>query len=138
MKQQLASVLLIIISLCGLAAAAKAETHREVVVNIPYEFVAAGHTLPAGMYTVTRLSDDRLAGLSIVSREQRSGVVVLPNQFENRLTDDTTVNFERIGGMYFLSSIATPDGVYVLSLPRSAVLMAKSAHTDATSASGTH
>lgn len=48
MKQQWANALLIITSLFGLAAGAKAETHREVKVNIPHEFVAAGRTLPAG------------------------------------------------------------------------------------------
>ena len=77
MKPQLASVLLIIISFIGLAAGAKAETRREVIVKIPYEFVAGGRTIPAGTYTVSRLSDDRLSGLSIFSYEQRSGVVVL-------------------------------------------------------------
>ena len=138
MKQQLARVLLMIIGLFALVAGAKAETHREVIVKIPYEFVAGGRTLPAGTYTVSRLSDDRLAGLSIVSREQRTGVLVLPNQFENRPADDTKISFERVGDMYFLRSIETLDGVYSLSLPRSALLMAKSAHTDAMSASGTH
>jgi hypothetical protein len=138
MKQQLANVLLIITSLFGLAAGAKAETHHEVIVKIPYEFVVADRTLPAGMYTVSRLSDDRLSGLSIVSREQGSVVVVLANQFENRPADDTKIRFERVGGMYFLRSIATLDGVYTLPLPRSALLMAKSAYTDGMSASGTH
>lgn len=122
----------------GLAAGAKAETHREVIVKIPYEFVAAGRTLPAGTYTVSRLSDDRLAGLSIVSQGQRSGVLVLANQFENRPANNTKVRFERVGGMYFLRSIETLDGVYTLPLPRSALLMAKSGHTDGMSASGTH
>lgn len=138
MKQQLANVLLIITSLFGLAAGAKAETHREVIVKIPYEFVVAGRTLPAGTYTVSRLSDDRLAGLSIASYEQRSGVVVLPNQFENRPADDTKISLEHLGGMYFLRSIETLDGVYTFPLPHSALLMAKSAQTDNMSASGTH
>ena len=48
LKHQWANVLLLVTSLFGLAAGAKAETHREVIVNIPYEFVVTGHTLPAG------------------------------------------------------------------------------------------
>ena len=138
MKQHLASTLLIIISLFGLAAGAKAENHREVIVKIPYQFVAAGRTLPAGTYTVSRLSDDRLAGLSISSYEQRSGVLVLANHFDNRPADNTKILFERVGDTYYLSSIETLDGVYTLPLPRSGVLMAKSAHTDSMSASGAH
>jgi hypothetical protein len=138
MKQQFASVLTIIMSIFGLVAGAKAETHAEVNVNIPYEFVVAGRTLPAGTYTVSRLSDDRLAGLSIVSVEHRSDVLVLANQFENRPTDDAKIRFERVGGMYYLSAIETLDGVYTLPLPHSALLMAKSAQTGNMSAGGTH
>ena len=138
MKQKWANLLLVITSLFGLAPGAKAVTHREVVVNIPHEFVVAGRTLPAGTYTVSRLSDDRLAGLSIASYEQRSGVLVLANQFESRPGDDTKISLERVGGMYFLRSIETLDGVYTFPLPHSALLMAKSAHTDNMSASGTH
>lgn len=138
MKQQLASVLLIILGFFGVAAKAKAQTHREVIANIPYEFVAAGRTLPAGAYTVTRLSDNGLAGLSIANYEARSGVLVLVNQFENRPAGDTKISFERVGDKYYLSSIETSDGLYTLPLPRSAVLMAQSAHTDGVAASGTH
>ena len=138
MKHQWANVLLIITSLFGLAAGATAATHREVIVNIPYEFMVTGHTLPAGMYTVSRLSDDRLAGLSIASYEQRAGILVLANQFENHRTEDIKVSFERVGGMYFLRSIEAIDGVYTFPLPHSALLMAKSAQTDNMSASGAH
>lgn len=138
MKQGFASALLIITGLFGLAAGAEAETHREVIVNVPYEFVAGGRTLPAGTYTITRLSDDRRGTLSIASYEQRSGVLVLPNQFEDRTANDTKISLEEVGGKYFLRSIETPDGVYTLPLSRSALLMAKSAHTDGASASGSH
>lgn len=138
MKQQWASVLLIIISLFGLAAGAKGETNRDVIVKIPYEFVVAGRALLAGTYTVSRVSDNRLAGLSIVSREQRSSVLVLPNRFESRPADDAEIRLEQVGGVYFLRSIETLDGVYTLPLPPSALLMAKSAHVNDISSSGTH
>ena len=138
MKHQWANVLLLVTSIFGLAAGAKAETHREVIVNIPHEFVVTGRTLPAGTYIVSRLSDDRLAGLSIASYEQRSGILVLANQFENHRTDDIKVSFERVGGMYFLRSIEAMDGVYTFPLPHSALLMAKSAQTNNMAASGTH
>lgn len=137
MKQQLASALLIIIGLFGFAAGAKAETHAEVIVKIPYEFVAGGRTLPAGTYRVSR-SDDRRSVLSIVSREQGAGVFVLANQFENHPGDDAKVSLEQVGGTYFLRAIETPDGVYTLALPRSAVLMVKSAPKNDMSASGTN
>ena len=94
MKYQLGNALLISASLCGLVVGARAETHREVIVTIPYEFVAGGRTLPAGTYTVSRLSNDRITGLSIASYEQHAGVLVLTNQFESRPGDDAKVRFE--------------------------------------------
>ena len=136
MKYQLGSALLVLTSLCGLGVGARAETHREVTVKIPYEFVADGRTLPAGTYTVSRLSDDRLAGLSIVSYEQRSGVLVLTNQFESRPGDAAKARFERVGDMYYLSSIETLDGVYTVFLPHSISVLARSKHGGGTSASG--
>lgn len=138
MKQPFASALLIILGLFGVTVGAKAATHPEIIVKIPYEFVAAGRTLPAGTYTVSRLSDSRLAGLTISSYEQRSSVIVFANQFENHPADDAKIGLEKVGGMYFLRSIQTVDGVYTMPLPRSALMMAKSAQTGATSASGTH
>jgi hypothetical protein len=137
MKYQLGNALLILTSLCGLVVGARAETHPEVIVTIPYEFVAGGRTLPAGRYKVNRLSDDRRSGLSIVSYEQRSGVFVLPNQFEYRPADDAKVRFERVGDMYYLSSIETLDGVYPVPVPRSISVVAKSKHGGSVSASGT-
>jgi hypothetical protein len=107
MKYQLGNTLLVLTSLCGLVVGAGAETRREVTVKIPYEFVADGRTLPAGTYIVSRLSDDRLAGLSIVSYEQRSGVLVLTNQFENRPADEAKVRFERVGDMYYRGTSAS-------------------------------
>jgi len=136
MKYQFGNALLILTSLFGLVVGASAETRREVTVTIPYQFVAGGRTLPAGTYTVSRLSDDRLAGLSIVSYEQRSGVSVLTNQFENRPGDEAKVRFERVGDMYYLSSIQTLDGVYTVSLPHSISVLARSKRGGGTSASG--
>lgn len=136
MKYQLVNALLILTSLCGLVVGARAETHSEMIVTIPYEFVAGGRTLPAGTYRVSRLSDDRQVGLSIVSYEQGSAVIVLTSQFDNRPADDAKVRLERVGNMYYLSSIETLDGVYTLSLPRSVSVVAKSKHNGSTSASG--
>jgi hypothetical protein len=137
MKYQLGNALLILTSLCGLVVGARAETHPEVIVTIPYEFVAGGRTLPAGRYTVSRLSDDRRSGLSIVSYEQRSGVFVLTNQFENQPADDAKVRFERVGDMYYLSAIETLDGVYTVPVSRSISVVAKSKQGGSVSASGT-
>jgi len=48
------------------------------------------------------------------------------------------IRLEQVGGVYFLRSIETLDGVYTMPLPPSALLMAKSAHVNDISSSGTH
>jgi hypothetical protein len=62
----LTNILLTLTSLFGLGASAVALEQREVVVTVPFDFVAGGKTLPAGTYTV-RVSSDRLGALSISS-----------------------------------------------------------------------
>jgi hypothetical protein len=106
MRYQLGSALLILTSLCGLRVGAGAETHREVTVNIPYVFVAGGRTLPAGTYAVSRPADE------------------------------AKVRFERVGDIYYLSSIETLEGVYTVSLPHAISVLARSKHGAGTSASG--
>jgi hypothetical protein len=50
-------LLVAITLLFGLGVAAKAETPADIVVTLPFGFVVDGKTLPAGTYTVSRLSD---------------------------------------------------------------------------------
>jgi hypothetical protein len=54
MTKHYASVLLALALLTGLGVSAAAE-EPEVIVTVPFSFVAAGRTLPAGRYIVSRL-----------------------------------------------------------------------------------
>jgi hypothetical protein len=138
MNKQHASVLLTLICLVGVGVKAKGQNSREVVVTVPYEFVAAGKTLPAGTYTVSRVSNSQLEGLRISSYENRSSVLVIPNQFEDRPAEQCKVNFNQVGERHSLSSIETLDGVYLLSLPRSATAVAGVTQQVGTTASGSN
>ena len=51
MKKICASSLLALTGVLGFAAAAQAQTRSEVVVTLPFDFVASDTTLPAGKYT---------------------------------------------------------------------------------------
>jgi len=42
----------------GLSGTAKAASQEAIVVKLPFEFVVDGKTLPAGTYTVRRMSND--------------------------------------------------------------------------------
>ena len=136
MKTKFASILLTLASLTGLVVSAAAQNRREVVVTVPYEFVAGGETLPAGTYTVTRLSDNRLGGLSISGYETKASVFVMASEFESRPLSGYKVTFEQVGDVHFLRTIDVPDGVYTIPLPRSMNLIARTKQHDGMSASG--
>ena len=78
MKMSYVRVVSAFFALAALAVVGRAQildlTVDQIVVNIPYEFVAAGKTLPAGSYRVHRISDHNLATLSLTSFENHAGV----------------------------------------------------------------
>ena len=110
MRKQYLRSLIVLIGVAGLAMAARGQAVDQIVVNIPYEFVAAGKTLPAGTYRVNRvgLTDPALI---LSSLENGSSVLVLPTQVESTNDDKAQVSFEQVGGQHFLSKIETADHV---------------------------
>ena len=72
MKKLCLRIAVALVSFAGLGITAKAQAADQIVVTIPFEFVVAGKTLPAGTYRVNRVSDDRWAGLILSSFENRS------------------------------------------------------------------
>jgi hypothetical protein len=82
-----------------------------------------GKTLPAGTYTVTRVSEDRLGGLIISSYENRSSVFVMPNEFKSYPAGNIKVSCQQIGNVHFLSKIETANGAYNIPVPQSATMV---------------
>jgi hypothetical protein len=123
MKKQYAQILLTVTCFLGLGVVAQAQGQRELTVTVPFDFVAAGKTLPAGKYTVSRVTEDALGGLAISSYENRLSVIVLPTQLEGDSVDDAKVSFKQIGDERFLNKIKTADGIYSIpvSLPTTVV-----------------
>ena len=68
MKSSYLTVVLTLTCLLGLGESSRAQDIRKVVVNVPFEFVAGGQTLPAGKYTVSRTSEN---GQALVIRLPR-------------------------------------------------------------------
>jgi hypothetical protein len=124
MKKYFVRVLPAFLGFAGLAMAAKAQIPDQVVINIPYDFVAAGKTLPAGTYRVNRVSDFNTRELVLSSFENRAAVLVLPTEVESARADKPSFTFEQVGGQHFLTKIETADHVFVLPVSRSAVLQA--------------
>jgi hypothetical protein len=136
MKKKYASILLTLICVLGLGVAAEAQYRGEVVVTIPFEFVAGGKTLPAGMYRVSRISQDKSVGLVFSSYENRSNVIVHPVEIESARSDKPGVSFERAGEQHFLSRIQTANDVYNIPVSRSEIREAAARSHDIGSASG--
>jgi hypothetical protein len=119
-----ARFLVAITVLFGLGVAAKAETRAEIVVTLPFSFVVGGETLPAGTYTVSRLSDEKFDGLILASYDKHTSVFVRPSEFESASPDKPQMSFQRVGDQHFLSTIQTTWDVYHFPVSRSAIMEA--------------
>jgi hypothetical protein len=118
MKKQCMRILIALIGVAGLGMAARGQVPDQILVNIPYEFVVAGKTLPAGIYRVNRLSDADHEALILSSFESRARVMVLSTSVESTQADKPEVSFEQVGGQHFLSKIETAEPcVHYSSVP---------------------
>ena len=135
MKKSYLTAVLTLTCLLGLGISARAQDAEGVRVNVPFEFVAGGTTLPAGTYTVARVSPGTSQILSI--RSYNDGVMFLPIEFDGAATGQAKLDFEHVGDKYFLSGIETSAGVYTIGLPRAMVALAQTKDQGTTSSSGT-
>lgn len=110
------------LGLAALGAAARGQVSDQLVVNIPYEFVAAGKTLPAGTYRVNRLNAQNNRELIISSFENRAAVLVLSSEVDTARAEQPGVSFQHVGDQHFLSKIETAEHVFTIPVSRSAVL----------------
>ena len=131
-----ARFLVAITVLVGLSVAAKAETRAEIVVTLPFEFAVGGKTLPAGTYTVSRLSDEKFDGLILTSYDKHTSVFVRPSEIESASPDKPQVSFQRVGDQHFLSTIQTTWDVYHFPVSHSVIREAAAKSRDNVSVSG--
>lgn len=136
MKKLYLIVVLTLTCLFGLNEA-RAQDLSTVAVNVPFEFVAGGITLPAGAYRVSRV--DGVAGLALVIHSYDESTFLLPTIFDGAPTGDTKVKFEHVGDKTFLSKVETPLGVYSIKTPRAMTKLAQTKdHPTGSLSSGTN
>jgi hypothetical protein len=135
MKKSYLVAVLTLMCLAGIGVTAHAQDTEGVRVKVTFEFVAGGATLPAGTYTVGRLSVDASSGIAI--RSFGNGVLVLPQVVDGTPAEHPKLSFEQIGGKYFLSEVDTPGGIYTFGLPRAVVALAQTKDQGTMSISGT-
>jgi hypothetical protein len=102
--------------------------------NIPFEFMVAGKTLPAGQYTMSNGSDPYVVILQ--GGDHRSGALTLTNHENVLRTNDpasvTRLEFNKYGDRYFLSEVI--DGYreigYTVPMTRAERELAKTASAE--------
>jgi hypothetical protein len=124
MKTHFARIATAIIGFAALAICAKAQERDQVVVDVPYEFVVSGKTLPAGTYRLNRVDIAGNRELLLRSVENAEGVLVVPGDVEDARDDKPSFRFQEIGGEHFLTQIETVEHVFALQVSKSAVLEA--------------
>ena len=116
-----ASILLTLIGVLAMGAAAQAQSGGKTIVNLPFEFVASGQTLPAGTYTLTPVSDYVFDGIILRSYENHVSVIVHPVEIEKASAEKSKVSFQQVGEQHFLNRIQTLDTVYNFPVSRAAL-----------------
>jgi hypothetical protein len=135
MKKSYFAAVLTLMCLLGVGVSARAQDADAVVVSVPFEFVAGGATLPAGEYRISRVNPGTNRELAI-SGYNRGNAFLLPLAFDDvaAAKGQPKLDFERVGGKYFLTGIKTLSGVYTMPASREMVMLAK-ANTPAPSTS---
>ena len=137
MKKQCLAVLFALICVCSLDLGARAQDQDTVVAKVPFDFVAGGKVLPAGTYRASRVHPyTGSRELEITSYETRAGVFVIPTVFDDVQSGNAQLNFEHLGGKYFLNAIETPIGTYAVTLPLSAIKLARTEQQSGPSSGG--
>jgi hypothetical protein len=137
MKKHCVRILSAFFGLAALAVASKGQTPDQIVVKIPYEFVVAGKTLPAGTYKVNRVSDNNQRALTISSFENHAAVFVVSSEVTDRSgANHPSVSFQQVGEQHLLSKIETADHVFAIPVSSAAVLAAAMKNNNGPSVSG--
>jgi hypothetical protein len=136
MNKQYLRILAATIGFCALSLAAKGQTVDQIKVNIPYQFVVNGKTLPAGTYSVRRVLDKIEGALILSNVENHTGAVVLAKRVESASGDRSEVSFDEVGGQHFLSKIKTSDYEYIIPPSRAEIIEAAAAPHSGAPAAG--
>jgi hypothetical protein len=136
MKKSYLIVVLTLTCLLGLSRGAHAQDASRIVVNVPFDFVAGGETLPAGMYSVSRVSTE--AQPDLVIRSDDKSALLLPIVFDGVPAEQAKLGFEHVGDRYFLSKVETLAGVYRIGIPRAMTRVAQTKDHGTMSSSGTN
>lgn len=116
MKRNYFRMFLVSFGAAVLAAAAYAGDSDRLVVDVPYDFVVNGKTLPAGKYDVKRVSDSNIRVLSLSSPEHHAFVVTLTNSVDKPAAFHPGMTLRQTGDQKVLTRIQTGEHVFGISV----------------------
>ena len=107
MKTRMISMAIVAMFVAALAAASvRAQNSGDLAVTIPFEFAAAGKTLPAGDYYVRRSIAGSRAVIQIQSKTDSTSVYLMTHAVQSsNIQNDSTLVFNKYGGQLFLSQL---------------------------------
>jgi len=123
-KKLFVRLLVVLAGVAGLTVPAKAQALDQIVVKIPFQFVAAGQAFPAGEYRISRLRDEEPRILLLTSMENRADVVMLLAESVDTPHGKSHLGFTTVGDQRSLSRIQTNDYAYTLAVPTAEALLA--------------
>jgi len=108
MKKQIIKsfALFSLLLVAGFAQAVSAQTPASVVVDVPFDFVAGGERLPAGVYQVSRLSANSEKALVIRSLDgRRQAALITHAAAGGDKKAPAQLTFRQYGDIYFLAEV---------------------------------
>jgi hypothetical protein len=89
------------LGMLALAALTTQSAMAQAHLNVPFNFVAAGHTYPAGTYTV--MQDESMGVVALMGEGQSLSRIADPDN--NSSDKKVSLKFERVGDTYYLSTM---------------------------------
>jgi hypothetical protein len=133
MKKSYFAVVLTLTFLLGSVITANAQDASKIIATIPFEFVAGVKTMPAGTYTISRVSTGHS---SLIIRSFDEGTMVLPIAVDEPSAEQAELTFEHVGDKYFLNKVETPAATFTIAIPRTMTTLARVKIDGAVSFSG--
>jgi len=127
-------LVLAFMTLSALGVNAYAQEQERIIGNIPFQFVVAGETLPAGTYTVKIVA----SGSELVIASWDKSVFVLPTTLDSAPADKPLFTFDKVGDTYLLRQINTPVGTFSIGTSREVTKLAQIKPAASMNSSGTH
>ena len=121
MKLNYFRMLVVSLFVASIGVAAQAGEPDLLLVNIPYDFVVSGKTLPAGAYRVSRLSDSDPHQIAVSSVDSGSTVLTLSAEVQYTSRFQPKITLQHSGDQNFLAKIQTANHVFTIAVPKSAL-----------------